>query len=35
VAGSMRVEELILYESRLHPSGAEHRPRQTVRLAEH
>jgi 2'-5' RNA ligase len=35
VAGSMRVEELILYESRLQPTGAEHRPRQTVRLAEH
>ncbi len=34
VTGSMRVRELILYESRLQPAGAEHRPRHTVRLAE-
>lgn len=34
VTGSMRVRELILYESRLQPAGAEHIPRHTVRLAE-
>lgn len=34
VAAEMRVDELILYESRLQASGAQHRPRQTIRLAE-
>ena len=34
VTGSMRVTKLTLYESRLQPTGAEHRPRKTVRLAE-
>ena len=34
VARTMRVEELILYESRLQPTGAEHQPRHTIRLAE-
>ena len=34
VADTMRVEELTLFESRLQPTGAEHIPRHTVRLAE-
>ena len=34
VADTMRVDELILFESRLQPTGAEHIPRFTVRLAE-
>lgn len=34
VAGTMEVSELILYESRLQATGAEHIPRHTVRLAE-
>jgi 2'-5' RNA ligase len=31
--GTQRVEEIILYESELGPSGADHRPLATVRLA--
>ncbi|MCI4366227.1 MAG: RNA 2',3'-cyclic phosphodiesterase [Thermoplasmata archaeon] len=31
--GTQRVEEILLYESRLDPSGAVHRPLATVRLA--
>ena len=34
VAETMRVDELILFESRLQPTGVEHLPRHTIRLAE-
>jgi 2'-5' RNA ligase len=34
VAASMRVDELILFESRLQLAGAEHLPRHSIRLAE-
>lgn len=32
--GQLPVEELVLYESRLHPGGAEHLPLLTVKLGE-
>ena len=34
VTGTMRVDEMVLYESRLQPAGAEHLPRHTIRLVE-
>jgi 2'-5' RNA ligase len=34
VTDNMRVDRLVLYESRLQPTGAEHHPRHTVRLTE-
>ena len=34
VANTMRVNKLILFESRLQPAGAEHLPRHSVRLTE-
>lgn len=35
VAGTMRVDSLTLFESRLQSTGAEHLPRHTIRLAGH
>ncbi len=34
IADTTRVDELVLFESHLQPTGAKHLPRQTVRLAE-
>ena len=34
IANTMRVNKLILFESRLQPAGAEHLPRHSVRLTE-